>query len=74
MAGINANVYVVFREIPIAATLAATEGQIVELFGGCLTIVGTMEAYEGAVWLTANSTLYTADDDVTRVNTATSNS
>jgi len=32
---------------------------------------GTLEAYEGAVWLTADSTLYTADNDVTRVNSAT---
>ena len=54
-------------------TLAATEvGDSASFPGSVLTVVpGTIEAYEGAVWPTADSTLYTADDNVTRVSFAT---
>ena len=68
----NANVYVAFGIAPPTGQLAATEvGDGVGFSGVVGAAIGTLEAYEGAVWITADSTLYTADDDVTRVNSAT---
>ena len=72
MTGINANVYVAFKELPITGTLVATDGSDTPSFSGISNSnPGTLEAYEGAVWLRADLTLYTADDNVTRINTAT---
>jgi hypothetical protein len=51
-------------------SFGTTEVADVASFAGNLSPIGTIEAYEGAVWLRADSTLYTADDNITRVNTA----